>query len=262
MELELETDRVRRWADTEASSDTRQYLVQWDPAAKGRVEQERINIIARHNIRRRWEKLGVWNPEWGIPSRTHPQPNDDTYTWKWPWQHGEAAAEWRSGKPMSVNSGHPSARALRLRQGRRRSEHTLASPRSRLDDNASASEAESFIISRPWFMFAVETGEEVQRYRRLPDKMRPYRNRPSEEVKELWKERGDRKASWQDPRGGKDYKAIIGWNWPHESPSAEPEELSGLEDLATLELTTSEADALTEQLPTPAATRPARASEH
>jgi hypothetical protein len=93
-------------------------------------------------------------------------------------------------------------------------------------------------------MFAVETGEEVQRYRRLPAKMRPYRNRPSEDVKELWKERGDWKASWQDPRGGKDYQTIIGWNWPHESPSAEPEELSGLEDLATLELTTSEAEAL------------------
>jgi hypothetical protein len=81
MELELETHRVRRWADTEASSDTRQYLVQWDPA-KGHAGQERVNIIARRNIRRRWEKLGVWNPEWGIPGRTtNPQPNDDTYTW-------------------------------------------------------------------------------------------------------------------------------------------------------------------------------------
>lgn len=244
MELKHETDRVTRWAAVEASNDTRQYFVQWGPASEGHAGPERVNIIARRNIRRRWEKLGVWNPAWGIPGRTNPQPNDETRTWKWPWQHGEAAAEWRSGKPMLVNSRHPSVRALKLYRGRRRSEYAVVSPCSRLDDDASASRAESFIISRPWFMFAVKTSEAMQRHDRLPDEIGRDWNSPSEDVKELWKERGDWKAGWQDPRGGKDGKVFIGWNWPHESPEPDPEDLSCLEDLATLELTPSEVEAL------------------
>lgn len=46
---------------------------------------QRLGILVRHNIKRRWERLGVWNPEWGFPGRRH-LPSDDASRWKWPWQ--------------------------------------------------------------------------------------------------------------------------------------------------------------------------------
>lgn len=255
MEVKLERDRVRRWTDTKASADMRDYFVQLGPAKKGHAGRERVNIIARRNIKRCWQKLGVWNPDWGIPDRANPQPNDNTYRWKWPWQHGDAAAEWRPGtKKMSLNSRHPVTRALRLRQGLCRSESSPVLPRSHLGEDASASQAESFITSRPWFVFAVEACEEGVRYSRLPDvkTKRLYKGSIAANVMELWKERGDWKAGWRDPHGG---NILIGWKWPHESPSPEPEDLSGLDDLATFELTPSEVDAL-EAVPPPSPPTP------
>ena len=29
----------------------------------------RKGVIVRHNVKRRWEKLGVWNPAWGFAGR-------------------------------------------------------------------------------------------------------------------------------------------------------------------------------------------------
>jgi hypothetical protein len=119
-------------------------------------------------------------------------------------------------------------------------------PRSHLKKDASASQAESFIISRPWFMFEVECNEESQRYTRLPDRktMHLYKGSTAGNIRRFWEERGDWKADWEDRRGVTKAEFLIGWKWRHEGPSPEPEDLSGLEDLATLELTPSEADAL------------------
>lgn len=47
---------------------------------------QRRNIVTRHNIKRRWQKLGIWNPEWGIPGGNFdviPQPNDEPMNWAW-----------------------------------------------------------------------------------------------------------------------------------------------------------------------------------
>jgi hypothetical protein len=63
---------------------------------------------------------------------------------------------------------------------------------------------------------------------------------------------GDWKPEWRDQRSG---NTLIGWKWRHESPSPEPEDLSGLEDLATFELTPSEVDAL-EAVPPPSPPTP------
>ena len=62
-ELKLEKDRIRRWTDIKASNNTRDYFIQLGPARKGRAGDERVNIIARRNIKHRWQKLGIWNPE-------------------------------------------------------------------------------------------------------------------------------------------------------------------------------------------------------
>jgi hypothetical protein len=244
LEAPFERDRVESWIWKKASADTRDFFVQPGPAAKGRAGRERVNIIVRHNIKRRWQQLGVWNPDWGIPGRATSQPNDNTYAWKWPWQHGDTAAEWHPGtEKKSLNSQHPVERALRLRQGLRRGEYSPVPPRSHLEKDASASQAESFIISRPWFMFAVESYEERQRNRRLRDRKEMHLS-PAANVRKFWEERGDWKEDWEDRRGITKAGFLIGWKWRHESPSPEPEDLSGLEDLSTLELTPSEVDAL------------------
>jgi len=49
----------------------------------------RHGVVVRHNIKRRWEKIGVWNPEWGFPGRKS-QFNDKAYKWRWRWQQQKA----------------------------------------------------------------------------------------------------------------------------------------------------------------------------
>lgn len=119
-EVKHEKSRVESWARVEAKTDsTREYFVQYGGVKETRAGIERVNIIARRNIKRRWQKLGVWNPDWGIPGRANPQPQDDMYEWKWRWQHGDAAAEWQpvpDESAMLANSRHPVTRAIRLRQ--------------------------------------------------------------------------------------------------------------------------------------------------
>jgi hypothetical protein len=49
---------------------------------KGPKGYQRRSVIVRRNIRKRWQRLGIWNPEWGIPGRINPQPSDYTRKWK------------------------------------------------------------------------------------------------------------------------------------------------------------------------------------
>jgi hypothetical protein len=122
-------------------------------------------------------------------------------------------------------------------------------PCSHLSADSSTSQADSFITSRPWLMFAVDMSEEAERYSHTPLKIsRHYKGSIGENVRELWKERGEWETEWRDPRKG---ETLIGWKWRHESSSPEPEDLSGLGDLATFELTPSEVDALKAVAPPP-----------
>ncbi len=249
VEAAQERDRLALAARL-ACENTRQYFVQYGSAADGRAGDERVNIIIRRNIKRRWEKLGVWNPEWGFPDRVeNPQPNDDTRTWKWPWQHGDAAADWSDkGEDdlgaMARNPRHPVTRAIELRRGRRRSEHSPVIPHSRLQTDASASQGESFITSRPWFMFQVEGCEDWERLARVPLRTHHfYGNKaPFLSVRDQWRERGDWKEEWPYEERHQS-RQVIGWKWRHESPSPEPEDHDRL-DNPTLDLTPSEIDAL------------------
>lgn len=242
-EVRRERDRVRAWVDRKASRATYDYFVQLGLARKGRAGRERINIVARRNVKRRWQKLGVWNNDWGIPDRADPQPNDNTDAWKWPWQHGDAAAEWFLGPEGTPNDKHPIKNALLLREALRRGERGPVPPYSNLKSDASASEAEPFITSRPWFMMGIERNEEHLRRDRLHWRWKEdqYKGTMFDNVTGFWKARGDWKEDWYDERAD---RTAIGWKWPRESPSPEPEDLTGLDDMASFELTPSEADAL------------------
>jgi len=244
LELEFETDRLS-WAARKATENTRKYFVQYGSGNDNRAGHARTNIIARRNIKRRWERLGVWNPAWGIPGREdNPLPKDNEREWKWPW-HDETT-EWRpftaeEADAMVRNPRHPAVRALELRRGMRQADHSPVIPRSRLGKDVSASQGESFITSRPWFMLEVEQGEREARVTRLfahPSPAYSKAARPPS-IATRWNERGDWKEEWPE-----NYHArLVGWKWRHESPSPEPEDHNRLDD-PTLDLTPSEVDAL------------------
>lgn len=248
LELEFELEHLDRSA-RDCTENTRKYFLQYGSAQDNRAGHARTNILARRNVKRRWQKLGVWNSAWGIPGREdNPLPKDDEGAWKWPWQHDDAVAETGSrrrteGQPASAarSPRHAVIRALELRRGMRQTDHSPVIPRSHLGKDASASQAESFITSRPWFMFEVENKEMTERrFRVSTDAWRAYSNTaqpPS--VAGLWMERVEWKEEWPA-----NYRTrLIGWKWRHESPSPGPEDHPRLDD-PVLELTPSEIDAL------------------
>lgn len=201
----------------------------------------RQGVIIRHGLKRRWQKLGVWNPAWGFAGRKM-QPADDFRRWTWPWQPDGASDD--LDRAAQIGS-ELVARALRLRRNLRRGEHAPVLPRSRIRQHTTTSQAEAFLISRPWFIFKLEVAEERERFRRidLPDRER-YQYDPVKQVVTWWKERGD----WRDDFGS----WVTAWKWRHESPSPEPEDLtpvrnmkdSPLEAAAEMDLTPSEIDEL------------------
>jgi hypothetical protein len=112
---------------------------------------QRCAVIARHNVKKRWERLGIWNPEWDTLDRPDGKPNANRRTWKWKWQS--------DADPPPYDPQHFVSRAIELRKGLGYGEHVPPPPHSHLRDDVSASEAESFLISRPWFMLEVERVE-------------------------------------------------------------------------------------------------------
>jgi hypothetical protein len=213
----------------------------------------RCGVLVRHNVKRRWEKLGIWNPEWGFAGR-NVQPNDNAYRWKWRWEQQTADDSESAGYARDTQMEQLVARALRLRQNLRRGESAPVLPRSCLEQDATASQAESFIISRPWFIFRIELAEERTRYDRLSvDEQRRYPYSARKQVIKWWKERGD----WREEFDRKNW--VTSWKWRHESPSPEPEDLTPINnmkdsplDTTDMDFTPSEIDDLeTIELPSP-----------
>ncbi|KJZ74770.1 hypothetical protein HIM_05887 [Hirsutella minnesotensis 3608] len=198
----------------------------------------RLGVLVRRNVKRRLEKLGIWNPSWGFPGR-NVQPNDRADEWKWWWQ---------PAIPSDSDKRQLVLRALSLRQNLRRGESPPVLPRSCLRRDASASQAESFITSRPWFLFQIEVAEEQARCHRLEDAEQCflYLRGARARVVRWWRERGD----WRDDFD--EVNKVTSWKWRHESPSPEPEDFSQfdpeggirVDPLESIELTPSEIDAL------------------
>ncbi|KAF4506518.1 hypothetical protein G6O67_006596 [Ophiocordyceps sinensis] len=205
---------------------------------RGKKGTRRFGVLVRRNVKRRWQKLGIWNPAWGFPGR-NAGPNDKTYTWNWWWR--------QPGGFTNIEGKQLIDRALLLRQNLRRGESVPVLPRSHLQHDTTPSQADSFLLSRPWFLYRLESSEESEKHYRLdlpPQDPRPKTLR--QHVRAWWKDRGD----WRD-----DFSTIDGplaWKWRHESPSPEPEPLEHFEPtsdeednpIETMELTPSEIDAL------------------
>lgn len=188
------------------------------PVLKGRKGIRRRAVIVRHNIKRRWQKLGVWNSQWDYAGHKR-QPNN-FHRWTWGPQcegpSNQMKCEYDEAAELAV-------RALRLRQNVRRGERAPVTSLSHSGQEMTTAQKEDFLISRPWFTSQLEVAEEQARLQRLPleDQHRcPYS--PKSQVLKWWEERGD----WGNgPRG---VPACTSWKWRHESPSPEPEDLTPL----------------------------------
>lgn len=209
---------------------------------QGRHGSLRRDVLIRHLIKRRWEKLGIWNPEWGIP-RLNGQPKDNIHKWRWRWEQNNIEFRGSEAEGRLLRE-----RAMRLRQNLRRCESKPEIPRSHLNQDANASEAESFLISRPWITYNIEVAEEYTRYHRLdPGDRMHYGHKPDEQVVEWWKKRGDWREKFDMPDGS---TVVNAWKWRHESPSPEPEDLTFIDNArdsllhsTDMEFTPSELDA-------------------
>ncbi|KAI0396850.1 hypothetical protein F5Y17DRAFT_455683 [Xylariaceae sp. FL0594] len=210
----------------------------------------RKGVLVRHCLKRRWEKLGVWNSAWGFAGRRS-EARDDFTRWTWPWQPADAADNRDRAFDEAVEVVR---RAVLLRRNMLRGEHAPTIPRSRPRPGASVGEGEAFIISRPWFQFQLEVAEETARYDRLTDEEKERsQHSPLKQVIQWCKERGEWRA---ESDGGRilneELPAVASWKWRHESPSPEPEDVPAayearqtpLEVAEELELTPSEVDDL------------------
>lgn len=81
----------------------------------------RCGVLVRHNVNRRWEKLGIWNPERGFAGRNVP-PNDNAYRWKWRREQQTADDSESASCARNTPMEQLVARALRQRQNLRRGE--------------------------------------------------------------------------------------------------------------------------------------------
>ncbi|KAK5442649.1 hypothetical protein LTS15_010967 [Exophiala xenobiotica] len=192
------------------------------PDLIGRPGQQRMRIMIRHSIKKRWQQLGVWDPKWGdVPK-------------EWPW--------WNSGDGET-----PESRAIRRYLQKKAHENeslTPQAPEAKGPAEVPVDDDESLITSRPWFIWALEVAEEETRLRRNPERLETFLERPDTffraraNVTARWKEKGWWKDSWSNNLPNGTWRHWPGWKWKHESPSPEPP------DPNDMEFTPSEVDAL------------------
>ncbi|KAF2249588.1 hypothetical protein BU26DRAFT_320319 [Trematosphaeria pertusa] len=219
------------------------------PDISKRPGDQRLDIMVRNGIRKRWESLGVWNPEWGIPGRVKRGDNDNSNRWNWKWSSPRRARNFYK-QPFEVQVAswppqeeeYPDERAIRQhleRKGEWSELQTPPHPDTTAATHGNIDPDDSRITTRPWYQWKLEVREaairsaRVQRasgFHGLPDCEKAAVN-----ITERWKANGDWKDSWGDSPG---------WKWKHESPSPEPE------DPNEMDFSPSEIDAL-ESIPPP-----------
>ncbi|RMD43673.1 hypothetical protein DV735_g1411, partial [Chaetothyriales sp. CBS 134920] len=246
-ELRMEEARVFEAGSTRDENYVSLYR---GPDLIGRAGMQRAEIMARHSVKKRWEKLGVWNPEWGF--------KDGPGSWSWDrkWRGikrkfnclelEEEMASWPSEDEES-----PNERAIRLylqREGRwSNTLKVVSSGAGNIYNTETIDDREALITSRPWFVWALEAAEEEVKQMRDPKQFMIEAYKPARAiVTARWKEKGWWKDSWSRkiPEGGGIKRDLVGWKWRHESPSPEPP------DLNEPDFTPSEADAM-EAIPPP-----------
>jgi hypothetical protein len=218
----------------------------------GRAGKQREKVMIRHNIKKRWEAMGVWNPSWGIPGRVNPGPNDDVTTWRWDWLVRPRKAGNFHEQPMDVQETSWPPQEEELVHERAIREHLekngqWTGPPSAMgqavDVDVDAIDRESSITGRPWFVWQLDVEEEAIRLARLDRTEILDYEKAAKNVEARWRAEGKWKEVWVDY----DDTDRPGWKWRHESPSPSPVQPKDME------FSPSEIDAL-ESIPPPTPT--------
>lgn len=135
------------------------------PNLLGRAGDQRQRIMARHSIKKQWERMGIWSPEWGIPHRVHIGPRDKRGKWNWKWdteqtfrgresEYDSLSDEAKIARWPSRDEEQPDERAVR-RYLMEKGEWNEALDQQPLESDRSSDvhidDRESFITSRPWY---------------------------------------------------------------------------------------------------------------
>lgn len=250
----------------------------YGPDLEGRAGHERLRVMARHCIKQKWKKLGIWNDAWKIGDCREDRP-DSSIGWMWEWDQERWKTE-RQQQMASFNSVYlndvwigpsekpgdrvwmrpskrPSDRVWPAADKETADEYALRLHIERRDATDVAQEQgdppqefardprESRITSRPWYQYELELAERSIRYSRIT---------PSEKAAvgswDLFQEvmravHQEVRDDWEQRGIWKDSWKAPGWRWGHESPSPEPE------DINNLEFTPSEIDVLDSVQPNP-----------
>lgn len=181
------------------------------------LQEEREPIVIRHRIRKRWQELGIWNPEWEFPylQSWAPEPLHGSTQINWDW-------EWDSEKRH-----RPGLWVKHRDQGSDASFNLSISP-TKVAEGALAREAEAFIVSRPWFIYRMHKAENQIRFKRVPGELLRGLELAAfpggDRVRRVWEERGEWNDSWDEP-GIKRKSIEPGWTWRDESPEPELDDI-------------------------------------
>ena len=210
------------------------------PDLIGRPGTQRLKIMTRNSIRKRWERLGVWNPDWEIPGRVNTGAYDNINDWRWEWvkprqvqvtfepkPHEEEMSKWPRRDEEGANARV--IRQLLESKGQWSGRYGPALAESNQDTEIDVDPHESLITSRPWYRWKLEVEEEARRLARARRFTLPDYETATENAKARWKSRGDWKDTWCDTPG---------WKWRQESHSPEPA------DPNDMDFSPSELDAL------------------
>ncbi|KAK6366497.1 hypothetical protein LTS17_010583 [Exophiala oligosperma] len=238
-EVRLEQERICKASRRRDENYTPLYR---GPDLVGTRGLQRLHIMIRHSIKKRWQQLGVWDPEWEVPTSKLGEFGESRGPVHWPWCN--------SRDKVSLES-RAVRRYLQKKAARDENETLMPQP-VQADGIAEVPEVddhESPITSRPWFLWALEVTEEEVRLRRNPERLGTYVPARAN-VTARWKEKGYWKDSWSNnlPQYF-DWRDSPGWKWRHESPSPEPP------DPNDMDFTPSEVDAL-EAIPPPTPSPP------
>lgn len=180
-----------------------------------RAGKLRADVFARFAVRRRWEKLGVWNESWGIPGRRDARANDNPMNWNWKWEESGPASAFDCPFPDL-----PTVHAVNAREGLMAGQRRLTLTKPPLGENPSKSEGRHFITSRPWFVWGVDVAEENARLERISRGVGIYCSLdPEHRVRSWWT-----RACLTQLHGVCDPQ--YAWKWGYEKPPPDSSDIS------------------------------------
>lgn len=232
--LRLDTEIFFEWERIDGFQESSQCSAALRAAMSVSSDRQK-RALAWHFVRKRWEHMGVWNEAWLLLDD-----KETGFGWKWPWQRTTAQA---TGDALARHAIRKCGAAPRGEYGR-----TVMRNAAPVWPRAGwrQVQGDSFIASRPWFVFQVECVVEEIRRKRLGARERGLLEAPAAWVRERWSEQDIWDDRWEMKYSDDTYEVCVGWSWRHELPEPGLQNLRSLHDIGNLPLEPDEVQVLNE----------------